>query len=54
MELLNFLYNILLLLFYSIPFTLGFVLYFQSKKPVYLYTCILFIAFIVDNVTIYL
>lgn len=54
MELLNFLYNILLLLVYSIPLTLGFILYLQRKKHIYLYTCILFIAFIVDNVTIYM
>lgn len=54
MELLNLLYNILLLLLYSIPLTLGFVLYSQGRKRVYLYTCILFIALIVDNTTIYM
>lgn len=54
MELLNLLYNILLLLLYSIPLTLGFVLYLQGRKRVYLYTCILFIALIVDNTTIYM
>lgn len=54
MELLNLLYNIFLLLLYSIPLTLGFVLYFHRKKRIYLYTCILFIAFIVDNITIYM
>lgn len=42
MELLNLLYNILLLLLYSIPLTLDFVLYLQGRKRVYLYTCILF------------
>ncbi len=49
MEILNFLYNIILLLLYSIPLTLGFVLYMQNKKRIYLYTCILFLSFIVDE-----
>ena len=54
MEILNFLYNIILLLLYSIPLTLGFVLYMQNKKRIYLYTCILFLSFIVDNIIIYM
>ncbi len=54
MDFLMFLYDILLLLLYTVPLTLGTVLYIQNKKRGYLYACILFISFIVDHVLLYM
>ncbi len=54
MDFLMFLYNILLLLLYSVPLTLSAVLYIQKKKPGYLYTSILFISFMVDHILLYM
>lgn len=49
-----FLYDILLLLLYTVPLTLSTVLYIQNKKRGYLYACILFISFIIDHVLLYM
>lgn len=54
MDFLMFLYDILLLLLYTVPLTLGTVLYIQNKRRGYLYACILFISFIVDHVLLYM
>lgn len=54
MDSLMFLYDILLLLLYTVPLTLSTVLYIQNKKRGYLYACILFLSFIVDQVLLYM
>lgn len=49
-----FIYNILLLILYSIALTLSFTNFLQTKKQSYLYMSIMFLFFIFDNLVIYM
>lgn len=54
MDALLLIYNVLLLVLYSISMTLGWLYYRQTKKPLYLYVTTLFLFYIFDNLVIYL
>jgi len=54
MKELIFLYNILLIILYSISLTSISAIYIKTKKPVYLYIIIMFLLFIFDNTIIYM
>lgn len=47
-------YNVFLLILYSVALTLAGLYYFQTKKPLYLYTSVLFLFYIFDNLVIYM
>ncbi|WP_034552116.1 helix-turn-helix domain-containing protein [Carnobacterium funditum] len=54
MKELTFLYNIILIVLYSISLTSISAIYIKTKKPIYLYTAIMFLLFIFDNTVIYM
>ena len=54
MEIVMFIYNILLIILYSIPLTLMCIFYLRTKKALYLATGILFLFYIFDNLVIYM
>ena len=54
MDALLLIYNVLLLVLYSIAMTFGGLYYRQTKKPLYLYVMTLFLFYVFDNLVIYL
>lgn len=54
MEVITFIYNVFLLILYSIPLTLMCVCYYQTRKKLHLYIGILFLFYILDNLVIYM
>ena len=54
MDIVIFIYNILLIILYSIPLTLMCIFYLRTKKILYLATGVLFLFYIFDNLVIYM
>lgn len=53
-EMILFLYNVILLVLFSIPIVLSFFIYLKVRRPVYLAIGVLFLFYVFDNLVIYL